>query len=79
MRVAGYKCEISWEIRGDGADSWQVVLGVGFGEVGMKRGEVSLQVREGQLASVTFSDGRFRQNMGPPLYPSHTKPPGERR
>lgn len=65
--MAGYKCEISWEIRGDGADGWQVVLEVGFGEVGMKRGEVSLQVHEGHLAGVTFSDGTFRQSMGTPF------------
>lgn len=44
-----------------------MVLGVGVGEVGMKRGEVSLQVHEGQLAGVTFSDGTFRQSMGPPF------------
>lgn len=68
-------CEISWEIRGDGAERWQVVLAVGFGDDGMKRGEVLVRLLEGQLVGVTFSDGNVSSKHGDTLgYPSHAKP-----
>lgn len=55
-------------IRGDGAERWQVVIAVGFGRVGMKRGEALGQLLdEGQLDGVTFTDGTSRQSMGAPF------------
>lgn len=57
-----------------------MVLAVGSGDVGMKRGEVHVQPLEGHLVGVTFNDGTSRQSMGGTLcYPSHAKPPGEGR
>lgn len=44
-----------------------MVLAVGFGDVGMKRGELLVQLLEGRLAGVTFSDGTSHQSMGTPL------------
>lgn len=45
-----------------------MVLAVGFGGVGMKRGEALGQLLdEGQLVGVTFTDVTSRQSMGPPF------------
>lgn len=44
-----------------------MVLAAGLGDVGMKRGEVLVQLLEGPLVGVTLSDGTSRQSMGTPL------------
>lgn len=66
LTLEGHVCKISWEIRGDGAERWLVVMAVGLGEIGMKQGEVFVQLLDGQLVGVTFGGGTSLQRTGTP-------------
>lgn len=44
-----------------------MVLAVGLGGIGMKRGEVLVQLLGGHLVGVTFSSGRSLQRTGAPF------------
>lgn len=57
-----------------------MVLAVGLGGIGMKRGEVLVQLLNGHLAGVTFSKRKVpSENGGTLCYPSHRKSFGEGR